>query len=93
MRLYFITLEEAITTMFQVDLSTFAANLFVVGLFDPAQTDFVSAYETKHVRRQSIIRVITLRLFVRINAGELQRVELPSAFHLQTPDEPNEFLL
>src|SRR6266550_1122637 len=94
MRLHFVAFKRApIAIDFQINLTRLAANLFVVGLLDAAQSDFIAADKTQHMGRQRIVGVVTLRLFARIHAIEIEPIELTRALHLQAANYPDEFLV
>src|SRR2546421_3744038 len=93
-RLHFIALKRtAIAIDLQVDFARLTANLFVVRLLNPAQPQFICIDKSQHVSRQRIVRIVTLRLFARINTVEIQRIEFARALDLQPAHYPDELLV
>src|SRR5712692_6365182 len=55
----------------KINFPRLAANLIVIVLLDAAQSNLIGSDKPEYVRRQRIVRIVTLRLFARIHAVEI----------------------
>src|SRR5437870_2212748 len=76
MRLHFVALKRAaLGVSLQIQFACFAPNTVVIKLLDAAEAHLIGAHETKNVRGERVVRIITLRLLTRVNSVQLQSIQ------------------
>ena len=60
---------------------------------DAAQANLIGTGKNRVRARQSVVRIVSLRFAARIDAFQLQPVELVRSFHFHAPNDPDEFLV
>ncbi len=77
----------------KINFPRLAANLIVIVLLDAAQSNLIGSDKPEYVRRQRIVRIVTLRLFARIHAVEIQRVQLVGCLDVQAANDPGKLFV
>ena len=63
--------------------------LLVIKSLDARQSNFIKPDEAKHVRRERAVRILSLRLFERVKAFDIERANLLRVIRIELARNPD----